>query len=75
MRLLTLDNDEIVSWLEKLDKEARALKKEALKYSWFMRGGITYEDAMMLSYDERKMIADIVEDNMETTKKSGLPFF
>jgi hypothetical protein len=75
MRLLTLDNDEIVSWLEKLDKEARALKHEALKYSWYMRGGITYEDAMMLSYEERKMIADIVEDNIDTTKKTGLPFF
>lgn len=40
-----------------------------------MRGGITYDDAMLLSSEERGIIGKIVEDNMETTKKSGLPFF
>ena len=40
-----------------------------------MRGGVSYEDAMFLSYNERKEIAKIIESNMEATKKSGLPFF
>jgi hypothetical protein len=40
-----------------------------------MRGGIQYEDAMLLSEQERQIIGKIIEDNMETTKKSGLPFF
>ncbi len=43
--------------------------------SWFMRGGITYEHALNLSQEERKIISSIIKDNMETTKKSGLPFF
>ena len=42
---------------------------------WYMRGGITYEQATELSADERHMINDISKDNLETTKKSGLPFF
>ena len=40
-----------------------------------MRGGLTYEESIMLSQMERNIIADIIKDNMETTKESGLPFF
>jgi hypothetical protein len=58
-----------------MDKEAAALKFEALKLSWYMRGGISYEHALQLSYNERQAANEIVKDNLETTKKSGLPFF
>ena len=40
-----------------------------------MRGGISYDDAMALGQVERKIISNIIKDNMETTKSSGLPFF
>ena len=40
-----------------------------------MRGGLTFNEAMMLSNDERTMIANIIKDNLETAKKSGMPFF
>ena len=39
-----------------------------------MRGGISYSEAMQLSTSERKIIGDIISDNLETTKKTGLPF-
>jgi len=42
---------------------------------WYMRGGLTYEDAMMLSSNERELIAGIIKENIETTKKTGLNFF
>lgn len=58
-----------------MGKEAAAIKHEALKLSWYMRGGISYEQALQLSYEERMAINDIVKENLETTKKSGLPFF
>jgi len=72
---LKLNNEEIVDYINQLEKESRAIKNESIKMSWFMRGGITYEDAMMLSSFERKMIGDLIKSNMETTKESGLPFF
>ena len=72
---MNLDNDAIVKLLEGLDKEARAIKNESLKLSWYMRGGVTYDDIMMMSSQERVMMGKIVEENMEVTKKSGLPFF
>jgi hypothetical protein len=37
--------------------------------------GMSYAEAMNLSQDERMIISDIIKDNLETTKKSGLPFF
>jgi hypothetical protein len=40
-----------------------------------MRGGLSFAEAMNLSPDEREIINNIVKDNLETTKKSGLPFF
>jgi len=40
-----------------------------------MRGGVTYDDAMNLCFDERKIIVDIAKDNFETTSKTGLPYF
>jgi hypothetical protein len=40
-----------------------------------MRGGITYEEVFFMSPEERELIGSIVKENLETTKKSGLPFF
>jgi hypothetical protein len=40
-----------------------------------MRGGLSYEQALSLSAEERKIIGELIKDNLETTKKSGLPFF
>jgi hypothetical protein len=40
-----------------------------------MRGGISFNEAMLLSFDDRKIINEIIKDNLETSKKSGMPFF
>jgi len=40
-----------------------------------MRGGVTYNEAMFLSQQEREIIGSIIKEHMETTKESGLPFF
>lgn len=65
----------IASYISKMEKEAKALKSEAMKLSWFMRGGLSYDDAMILSVSERENLNKLIKDNLETTKKSGLPFF
>jgi hypothetical protein len=46
-----------------------------MQFAWYMRGGLSYEDALHLSTSERKIIGKLIENNIETTKKSGLPFF
>ena len=34
-----------------------------------------YQEALMLSYDERMIVGEIIKENLETTKKTKLPFF
>ena len=40
-----------------------------------MRGGITHQEALNLSPQDREIIHRLVKENMETTKKTGQPFF
>jgi hypothetical protein len=58
-----------------MEKEVKMIKSNALRTVWYMRGGISYAEAMNLSLDERSIIDEIIKENFETTKKSGLPFF
>ena len=58
-----------------MDKETNDIRQEALKMAWYMRGGLSYDHALQLSVQERTLINEIIKDNLETTKKSGLPFF
>ena len=51
------------------------IREEALKMCWYMRGGVTYNEAMNLGHHEREMIGRIIKDNLETTKKTGMPFY
>jgi len=36
---------------------------------------MSYSEVMHLSYEERQLVAEIIKDNLETTKKTGLNFF
>jgi hypothetical protein len=58
-----------------MEEDSKTIKSSALKFSWYMRGGVSYEDILNMSDDERNAIAKIVEENLETTKKSQMPFF
>lgn len=58
-----------------MEKETVDIRREALQLAWYMRGGIGYEQALHLSTKERTLIGDLIKENLETTKKSGLPFF
>jgi hypothetical protein len=43
--------------------------------AWYMRGGASYEDVLNMSDAERRSINEIIENNLEVTKQSQLPFF
>lgn len=72
---MTLKADEIVAWIEQLENESKAVKDEILRLCWYMRGSLSYDEGMQLSYTDREIIGKIIKSNMETTEKSGLPFF
>jgi hypothetical protein len=64
-----------VKYLKDMDADIKNLKHELLKVCWYMRGGVTYQEALNMSIEERKIVANIVKDNLETTKKTGRDFF
>ena len=74
-RLLILTADEVAKYIDQLDQEADKIRAESIKMSWHMRGGISYDQVMQMSYSERTMIANLVKENMETTNKTKLPYF
>jgi len=75
MRLLTASSEEIEELVDSMDKEIRSIKQDSLKLAWYMRGGLSYTEAMYLSMQEREIISEIIKDNIETTKKTKMPFF
>lgn len=58
-----------------METECKEIKKQALTFSWYMRGGASYVDILNMSHEERVNIKELIESNMETTKATKLPFF
>ena len=72
---MTLENDQVIAWLDSLEKESKALKREIMQLCWYMRGSISYTEAMELAPSEREIIVKLIKENLETAKKTGMPFF
>jgi hypothetical protein len=72
---LTLNDGEIVKLVESLESESKALKKLLFQMSWYMRGSISVEQAFQLDFESREIISSIINENLETTKETGLSFF
>ena len=67
--------EEIVELSKRMERETKAVKDELYRYCWYMRGSLSITEAFELSTEDREIIGKIIADNLETTKKSKLPFF
>ncbi len=72
---MSLSLEEIQKLSESMEKEAKALKNQIYQMMWFMRGSITISEAFELEGEDLEIIGRIIKDNLETTKKTRLPFF
>lgn len=70
---MTLSNEEIVALIESYDRESKAIREEALRMTWYMRGGISYTEAIGLSPIERELVSKIIDSNIKATEKTGMP--
>jgi hypothetical protein len=70
-----MGDSDIIAYLKDFDSQVKNLKLELMKVCWFMRGGMSWNESLNLSPDEREIVSQLVKENMETTKKSGQPFF
>lgn len=67
--------DEINQMVQDYENETKAFKKELSRLCWFMRGGLTLEQAYLTDQTDREVISDLIKDNLETTRETRLPFF
>lgn len=72
---MPLTTGEILEEVKKYNGEQKQIKSEMLKITWWMRGGVTLSEAWDLSYEDKLIINDIIKENLETTKKTKMPFF
>ena len=72
---MTLNIEEIQALVKQYEKESKAMRTELYKLAWYMRGALSIEQAFMLDVQDREIISELIKENLETTKESGLPFF
>ena len=72
---MDLSLEEINTLSTEYDRDSKALKEELFRLCWYMRGSLSFNEAYLLTYEDRVIITKIIEENLETTKTSQLPFF
>ena len=75
MRLLSLSLEEIYKLSERMEKESKAVKDNLYRLCWYMRGSMSITEAYNLAPEDIEVLNNIVKDNLETTKKTQMPFF
>ena len=72
---MSLNLEEIQELSGKMEKQTKALKNQLYKLCWYMRGSLSFSEAFDLSLEDIEIISEIIKDNLETTKKTQMPFF
>ena len=72
-RILTWPLDKILSEVKLLEGEVKQLKDTLYRLCWYMRGSVSISEAFMLSREDIDIINEIIKENLESTKKSGMP--
>lgn len=70
-----MDNEQIVQELTRLDAESKEIKNSIIRMAWYMRGGTTIAELLESPNSDRELINSLIKENLDTTKKSGMPFF
>jgi len=70
-----MSRDQMEEFTNNMVKQADIIMSNSIKMSWHMRGGVSLADIMNMSSKEVSDINSLIESNMETTKKTKLPFF
>jgi hypothetical protein len=66
---------EITQLTDDMVKEKMKILCNAHNLVWHFRGGIGYSDIMNMSREEIDNLNKIIDEHMEITKKTKIPFF
>ena len=71
---MTLSVSQIQELAESYENDIKQIKDTLYRIGWNMRGSLSYEDLFYkISVDDREILQNIINDNVETTNKTGLP--
>ena len=70
-----MGDSDIVKHLKNLESESKNLKMELFRACWYMRGGVTWGEVLTFGPADREIANTLIKENLETTKKTGQPFF
>ena len=72
--IVTLEDSEILELSKKYESEIKQIKHEVYKLSWYMRGGVDANQLLSnTDVEDLGILGKIISENIETTKKSGMP--
>jgi len=64
---------DIEEYLTRLEESAKNYKSQLFRLCWYMRGGVSIDNLLFdLSLEDIQIMNNIVQDNIEITKKSGM---
>ena len=58
---------------KKFEKELDKTHKNLLELSWYMRGGVSITELHNMPLRDLQLINDVIENNIELSKKAGTP--
>ena len=64
---------EIKQEIAKMEAEKKSFRFDLVRMCWYMRGGMTLNEAYLLPPQDREIVFKLVEENMENVKKTKLP--
>ncbi len=70
-----LDIEGINKLSKDYENDTKALREELFRLSWYMRGGLSFSEAFLLTPEDREILLKIIESNFELTKQLQMPAF
>ena len=70
-----MNHENVKKLLDGYEKQVDDIRYSALQMAWYMRGSVSYTDVLNMSPSEIASCNEIIEENLETTKKTNIPFF
>ena len=65
--------DEKVRMFQQYQAEAKNIIESCINITYFMRGGIQYEDVLLRSPTERELFFDFIKERLEQESKKQYP--
>jgi hypothetical protein len=72
MRLLGTPAEHIPLVLAEYESDSRALEKQLIHISFYMRGGCPLEQAYRTTHRQRQLALELIEENIKRTSDTGV---